>query len=48
VYFPDALEEREQHFNERFLIDNLEVCASIEHQGGDVDVSTAGGLELDF
>jgi hypothetical protein len=47
LYFPDALEEWEQRFDER-LIEDFELCASIEHQGGDVDAATAGGLEPDL
>jgi hypothetical protein len=30
------------------LIEDFELCASIEHQGGDVDAATAGGLESDL
>jgi hypothetical protein len=46
VYFPDALEQWEQRFDER-LIEDIELCASIEYPGGDVDAATAG-LEPDL
>jgi hypothetical protein len=46
LHFPDALEDTENSFDE-FAIEDFEVGASIEHQGGDVDAATVAGLEPD-
>lgn len=47
MYFPDALEEMKQTFDERVIVD-FELCASIEHQGGNVDAATAEGPAPDL